>query len=204
MKKQIFKILFVWSFFSLFLAHSPNLCWSQNHNRDRWQKPDKVIDAIGIKEGMVIGEAGAGAGYFTIHLAKQVGEKGIIYANDISQYSLNRLKRRCEREDINNVKTILGEVKDPLFPKNKLDMVIMVYVFHHLDKPVDFLENIKPSLKESAPLVILEQDPDKFDDAKGHFYKKEKILKEVKKSGFKLDRIETFLPRDTIYIYRLN
>jgi len=174
MKKLIFKLLFIGLFFSLFLVNNPNLCWSQDHNRDSWQKPDKVIDAIGIKESMVIGEAGAGAGYFTIHLAKQVGEKGTIYANDISQYSLNRLKRRCEREDINNVKTILGEVEDPLFPKGKLDMVIMVYVFHHLDKPVEFLNSIKPSLKEGAPLVILEQDPDKFDEAKGHFYKKEK------------------------------
>ena len=191
--------------FSLFVIFNLTIpCQSQDHSRDGWQQQGKVMDAIGIKEGMIIVEAGAGRGYFTVHLADRVGNNGKIYANDISQYSLNQLKRRCEQEDINNVEIILGEVENPLFPEEKLDMVIMVYVFHHLDKPVEFLENIKPSLKEGAPLVILEQDPDKFDDAKGHFYKKEKILKEVKKSGFKLDRIETFLPRDTIYIYRLN
>ena len=64
MKKKIFKLIFIGLFFNLFLVNNPNLCWSQDHNRDNWQQPEKVMDAIGIKEGMIIGEAGAGSGYF--------------------------------------------------------------------------------------------------------------------------------------------
>jgi hypothetical protein len=81
-----------------------------------------------------------------------------------------------------------------------MDLVIMVYVLHDLAKPVDLLQNIKPSLKENAPLVIIERDPEKMKSAAGHFYSKQKLLEIVEEAGYEVSRIETFLPRDTIYV----
>lgn len=203
MKDITFRRLFIRTILCIsFIVGFTYSCESQDYDRDSWQRPEKVMDVIGVKPGMVIGEAGAGRGYFTFKLAKRVGDTGKIYANDISRRALNYIQGRCRREGIDNIEIILGEVENPLFPKSQMDMVIMVYVFHHLKRPVEFLKNIKPSLKPGAPLVILEQDPEKSDEAIGHFLKKEVILDKVKESGYELVWIETFLPKDNIYIYR--
>jgi len=178
-------------------------CFGQNSYRDTWQKPEAIMDTIGVKQGMVIGEAGAGEGYFTFWLSKRVGEKGKIYTNDIKESVLHQIKKRCEREGINNITTILGKQNDPFFPEGELDMVVMMLAFHEFKNPVKWLENVKASLNPEAPLVIIERDPEKTGSGWGHFMKKDEILETVKKANFELVRIETFLAKDTIFIFRL-
>jgi ubiquinone/menaquinone biosynthesis C-methylase UbiE len=160
------------------------------------------MDAVGIRAGMTIGEVGAGHGYFTFKLSRRVGTGGMIYANDIDRKALEDIEERAKKEAIDNIITVLGEVERPLFPETALDLAIMVYVLHDLARPVELLENIKPSLKENAPLVIMERDPEKMSGAAGHFYSKQKLLEIVEEAGYEVSRIETFLPRDTIYICR--
>jgi len=169
-------------------------------SRDTWQQPDKVVEVIGIKPGMVIGEPGAGKGYYTFRLARKVGPTGKIYANDILEKDLNTIKKRAKREGFTNIVTIKGEIKDPLFPVNELDMVFMSYVLHDLDRPTAFLKNLRAYLKPDTPLVILEQSPEKTGET-WHFWKKEKILKTLQSAGYRLERMETFLPKDNIYFF---
>lgn len=180
-----------------------NVCAAQS-SRDALMQPEKLMDAIGVKPGMVIGEGGAGEGYFTFKLASRVGNTGKVYANDIVERVLGVIERRCEREDIANITTILGEVEDPLFPKGELDMVIMVMAFHDFEKPVEWLKNVKRCMKPAATLVIVERDPDRSGSGWSHYLTKEDILDTMNKAGlFELDRIETFLSAHNIYIYRL-
>lgn len=169
-------------------------------SRDNWQQPEKVLEVIGIKPGMVIGEPGAGRGYYTFKLARKVGPTGKIYANDILEKKLNTIKNRAKREGFTNIVTIKGEIEDPLFPRDELDMVFMSYVLHDLESPVAFLKNLRAYLKPDTPLVILEQSPEKTGET-WHFWKKEKILKTVKAAGYRLDRIEAYLPKDNIYFF---
>ncbi len=171
-----------------------------SQDRDTWQQPEKVMDVIDVKKGMVIGEPGAGEGYFTFKLAKKVGKSGKIYANDINESKLETINERAKTENINNIKTILGNVSDPLFREIKMDMIIMVYVLHDLEKPVEFLKNLKSNLKPKAKLVILEQEPEKTGDY--HFIEQKSLLKIVKDAGFRLHRTETFLAKDNIYIFK--
>ena len=96
---------------------------------------------------MRVGEAGAGQGYFTFPLARRVGSKGIVFANDISASSLAVIRERVVREGLGNIKIVMGEIEDPLFPEMNLDMVVMVYVFHMLERPIPFLKNIRSYLK---------------------------------------------------------
>jgi len=115
---------------------------------------------------------------------------------------IRTIKKRCQKEGIKNITTILGKVDDPLFPVGELDMVIMVCAFHDFEQPVEWLNNVKPSLKPNATLVIVDRDPDKWGRGWNHFMTKEKVLKTVKQADYELIRIETFLPRDNIYIFR--
>jgi arsenite methyltransferase len=171
--------------------------------RDNYHQPEKVMNVVGVKPGMVIGEVGAGHGYFTFHLSRRVGDSGKIYANDISTRALASIRRKCEAEGISNIETIVGQVEDPLLPENDLDMVFIVNAFHDLAKPVELLNNIVPSLKPGAPVVIIDRDPDKVGGFNRHVLTQEEVLEHIKNSDFDLDRIETFLPQHNIYIIKV-
>jgi SAM-dependent methyltransferase/predicted esterase len=171
-------------------------------SRDRLHQPDRVMDSVGVKPGMRIGEVGAGSGYFTFHLARRVGESGKVYANDISRRALNSLERRREREGIVCIETVLGEEDDPLLPQG-LDMVFIVNAFHDIAHQVTLLNNLAPSLKPGAAVVIIDRDPQKIGSFSDHVLTQEGVLAKIETSVFELDRIETFLPQHNIYIIRV-
>ena len=176
--------------------------WEKSAN-DR-QPPSQVMDSIGAKSGMVIGEIGAGRGRYTVFLAERVGDSGKIYANDIRADSLSYLTERCRRNDISNVETVLGEVDDPLLPDKALDMAFMVWVYHHLEKPVELLKNLKTSLKSGATVVILDPAVDRGGERDSeHPTTREKVSQDAELSGYELIRVETFLTKDNIYILKI-
>jgi ubiquinone/menaquinone biosynthesis C-methylase UbiE len=159
------------------------------------------MDAAGVRAGMRIGEAGAGEGYLTFHLARRVGDRGLVYANEISETDLETIRDRARREGVDNIVTVLGEIEDPLFPEHDLDMVIMVYVLHHLDRPVEFLQSLEGYLKPGAPVVIVEKNHDTDRSHPPQFMTRRQILETIEDSGYELEGTVTSLPRDTIYIY---
>ena len=179
------------------------LSFDRDADREIWQPPEQIMDAVGVRAGMRIGEAGAGEGYLTFHLARRVGDRGIVYANEISEGDLETIRNRAQREGVDNIVTVLGEIDDPLFPEKDLDMVIMVYVLHHLDRPIEFLQNLEGYLKPDAPVVIVEKNTDTKRSHPPQFMTNRQILETIEESGYELERIEDFLPRDTIYIYRV-
>ena len=78
-------------------------------DRDEWQQPDRVMDALGIADGSRVADLGAGGGWFTTRLARRVGPNGIVYAEDIQREMIESIRRRVDREGLRNVRTILGE-----------------------------------------------------------------------------------------------
>jgi len=177
-------------------------CFAQNSTRDKFIQPELIMDTIGVKSGMIIGEVGAGEGYFTFKLSNRVGTSGKIYANDIKKNVLDRIKDKAEEEKIENIQIVIGETEDPLFPVNELDMIVMMLVYHDLEKPVVFFQNLKKYLKPGANVVIIDRDPERWGQGENHFMAKEEILESVEKSGYELVRLEMFLERDNIYIFR--
>jgi SAM-dependent methyltransferase len=146
---------------------------SGSESRDKIEQPVKVMEVTGVKPGMVIGEVGAGHGYFTFWLAKGVGEGGKVYANDIDSSALA-----------------------------SLDMVFIINAFHDLAQPVELLANLRPALKPGATVVIMDRDPARFSDSHGHFFTREKVEGIVGRSVFELVRVETFLRDHNLYILR--
>jgi len=177
--------------------------FGRDADRETWQPPEQIMDAVGVRAGMRIGEAGAGEGYLTFHLARRVGDRGVVYANEISEGDLETIRIRAQREGVDNIVTVLGEIEDPLFPEKDLDMVIMVYVLHHLDRPIEFLQNLEGYLKPDAPVVIIEKNHDTERSHPPQFMTGRQILETIEESGYELEKTETFLPRDTIYVYRV-
>jgi ubiquinone/menaquinone biosynthesis C-methylase UbiE len=170
--------------------------------RDRIEQPEKVMEATGVKPGMVIGEVGAGHGYFTFWLSRGVGETGKVYANDIDRSALNAIERTCADEKVTNIETVLGTVDDPRFPPASLDLVFIVNAFHDLERPVELLANLLPSLKPGAAVVIMDRDPDKISDRSGHFMIRAEVEETIGRSVFEVARVETFLRDHNLYILK--
>lgn len=179
---------------------APAPCFGQR-DREVWQPPEKILDGIGVRAGMRVGEAGAGRGYFTFPLARRVGPEGIVFANDISSSSPDVIRDRAGREGLGNIRIVVGAVEDPLFPEKNLDMVVMVYVLHEVERPIPFLKNLRSYLKPGGLLVIIEGNT----TGPGHvppFMTSRQVIETVNQTGYVLDRTETFLPRDTINIFK--
>jgi glyoxylase-like metal-dependent hydrolase (beta-lactamase superfamily II)/ubiquinone/menaquinone biosynthesis C-methylase UbiE len=179
------------------------------------QPPDKVLDAIGVKKGMVIGEVGAGRGRYTVHLADRVGSTGKVYANDISPAAIEALRARCQRDRLTNIEPILGEEEDPLFPEAGLDMIFMVWVYHMVESPVPLLRSFGPSLKAGAPVVMVEPVPEEIREELQHatsmgasdfhvnVLTAESMEAYANQAGFKLTRtIDDLLEKDIIYLLK--
>jgi ubiquinone/menaquinone biosynthesis C-methylase UbiE len=169
---------------------------------------EKVLDAVGVKPGMIIGEIGAGSGIFTIPLAVRVGEKGRIYANDIYQPALDNLRERCQKDGLKNIEIILSKVDDPLFPKAAVDMVFIVRTYHHLSQPVALLKNTISSLKPNAIIVIVDPDPVKGTTGRiklipSELTPPEKVRREAAEAGFEIADILTFLETHNIFILKV-
>ncbi len=193
--KRIFKYFFL--IFILFYS-----CSAQSSRRDKFLQPELLMDTIGVKTGMAIGEVGAGEGYFTFKLSDRVGPEGRIYANDIKKSVLETVEEKSEEENFENISVVYGEIEDPLFPEKELDMIVMMMVYHDLEKPVIFFRNLKKYLKLGANVVIIDRDPDRWDQGWDHFMTKDEILDSVKQADYTLVRLETFLERDNIFIFR--
>src|SRR5262244_1293475 len=91
--------------------------------RDDWEKPQEVMDVLGIKAGTVVGDVGAGEGYFTFHLAARVGPTGKVYAEDILEDRLEKIRSRAGKESLAQIETIHGETGDPRLPPASSDVV---------------------------------------------------------------------------------
>ena len=190
----------IWPVLLLALVVTSGEAQYRNPSRDSSEQPEKVMEVTGVKPGMVIGEIGAGRGYFTFWLSRGVGEKGKVYANDIDRSALASIERTCAEEKITNIETVLGTVDDPRFPRGSLDRVFMVNAFHDLAKPLELLANLKPALKPGATVVIMDRDPAR--DGDRHFLPREKVEEIIGRSVFELVRVETFLRYHNLYILK--
>jgi predicted methyltransferase len=136
-----------------------NLGLLESPDRDAWQKPEQIMDALGIAEGSKVADIGAGAGWFTIRLARRVGPNGLVYAEDVQRQMLEATRRRVSREGLKNIETVLGTVTDPSLPARALDAILMVDVYPEIDERVTFLRNLALALKPNGRIGVVNYKP---------------------------------------------
>ena len=136
-----------------------NLGLLESPDRDAWQKPEQIMDALGIAEGSKVADIGPGAGWFTIRLARRVGPNGLIYAEDVQRQMLEATRRRVGREGLKNVETRLGTSTDPNLPPQALDAILLVDTYPELDDRVTFLRNLAAALKPSGRIGVVNYKP---------------------------------------------
>ena len=127
-----------------------NLPELEGPDRDVWQRPDQIMDALQIGEGSTVADLGAGGGWFTVRLARRVGPNGRVYAEDVQPEMVEVIYRRVEREGLQKiVKTVLGTQTDPKIPE-LVDAVLINDAYHEMEQPVALLRNLAKSLKPAG------------------------------------------------------
>ena len=175
----------------------------ESPDRDLWQLPGQIMDALGVAEGSVVADIGAGAGWFTIRLARRVGPNGIVYAEDIQPQMLEATGRRVAREGLRNVRTVLGSSEDPRLPAGALDAVLIVDTYHELENPDALLRNIAKSLKPQGRVGVVDYKRDGLGPgpALEDRVDAELIVRDAEGAGLKLLRRETFLPYQFMLVF---
>ncbi|KMS57008.1 MULTISPECIES: class I SAM-dependent methyltransferase [Sphingobium] len=132
--------------------------WSSEEARDRVNEAEDIMDRAGIRSGMTVADIGAGEGYYTVRLARRVGAKGRVLAEDIMPEVIEALSRRITREKWDNVSLKLGAPEDPKLPENSFDRIMMVHMYHEIAEPYAFLWHLSPALKKDGELIVVDAD----------------------------------------------
>ena len=133
-----------------------NLGLLEGPDRAVWQKPDQIMDALGIADGSKVADIGAGAGWFTMRLARRVGPNGVVYSTDVQREMLDVIRRRVAREGLHNVRLLQGEDSSlGLPPAGALDAVLVVDMYPEVKDRVTFLRNLATALKADGRIGIV-------------------------------------------------
>lgn len=179
----------------------------ESPDRDIWQKPDQIMDALGIADASRVADIGAGGGYFTVRLSRRVGPHGVVWAEDVQPAMLEAIRRRVAKDvskDINNVRTQQGTSTDPMLPADSVDAAIILETYQEIQygNPVLFLQNLRKALRPGGRVGIIDYlkggggpGPD------GGRPDPEAIIAVAERAGLRLLKRETFLPFQFFLIF---
>ncbi len=175
----------------------------ENPERDEWQKPEFVIQSMGIQPDAIIVDIGSATGYFPVRFAKVV-PYGKVIGVDVEKDMVDYLNNRAQKEGLHNLVSILGKYHDPKIPE-QADFVFICNTYHHIDDRVVYFKNIKSKYKPGGKLVIV--DFRKGDLPVGppdeHKLSPENVIKELEKAGYVITNHQKDLPYQYILTFGL-
>jgi SAM-dependent methyltransferase len=141
---------------------------------------NRVMDILGLTPGKNVADIGAGSGWFTVRAARRTGDTGHVYAVDINPEAIRYIDDRMQKEQLHNIKTILGREDNPLLPTDQIDAVLLLKTYHEVAKPVTLLQNLRPALRPGAKVGII----DRNGSAENHGVNRDIVLKEFAEAGY--------------------
>ena len=175
----------------------------EDPQRDAYQKPHEVLNALKIKPGEVIADIGAGSGYFTFRLAHFVGDKGRVYAVDVSPEMIRHINRRIRDVKATNVVSILADPDDPLLLDRSINRFFICDVWHHIANPTKYLSLMKRMLKPGGEIIMIDFEKKDLPVGPPAQMKiaREDLLKQIQDNGFKLVREHRFLQYQYFFVF---
>src|SRR5437764_2971842 len=132
--------------------------FSTEDARDRLGEAEQVMALAGIRPGMSVADVGAGEGYYTVRLARVVGPRGRVMAEDIVPEVRDQLSDRVQRERLDNVAVKLGAPDDPMLPPSSFDRLFLVHMYHEVQSPYAFLWHLREGVKPGGLVVVVESN----------------------------------------------
>ena len=166
-----------------------------NPRRARWQKPAVLVRALGLRRGQVVAEIGAGPGYFTPRLARAVGPTGHVFAVDPEAAVLDVLRRRLARAGVCNVTPVLSRDDDPLLPRGRCQLAVLINVYHHMHGAGAFLRRLVAALPRGARVVNVDWNEDsEFGPPPRRRVPRTRFLRAARRAGLRFVAERRLLP----------
>jgi predicted RNA methylase len=151
-------------------------------DRDKKLQIDRVMDLLGITTGKNVADIGAGSGWFTVLAARRIGPTGAVLAEDINPLAIEYIGKRISKENLANVRTVLGTPDDPRLPSGSADAVLMLKVYHEIAHPVPTMKVLQRALRPGARVGIIDRNGNGAD----HGVKEAIVVREMGEAGYKL------------------
>jgi SAM-dependent methyltransferase len=161
-------------------------------DRDKKLQIDRVMDLLGITTGKNVADIGAGSGWFTVRAARRVGPSGTVLAEDINPLAIESIGKRTQKENLSNVRTVLGSPDDSGLPPGSVDAVLMLKVYHEIAHPVPAMEKLQHALRPGAKVGIIDRNGNGAD----HGVKQAIVVKEMGEAGYRLTGSYNFTKTD--------
>ena len=162
--------------------YSGDLSIFEYPDRDKKLQIDRVMDLLGITTGKNVADIGAGSGWFTVRAARRVGPTGAVIAEDINPRAIEYIGKRAVKENLPNVRTVMGTPDDPMLPTGSVDAVLMLKVYHEIAHPVPTMKTLRPALRAGAKVGII----DRNGNGANHGLNHDVVVKEMGEAGYKL------------------
>jgi SAM-dependent methyltransferase len=179
--------------------------WLERPERVAEEMPDAMVAIMGLEDGDVVADIGAGSGFFTRRMARLVAPTGTVYAVDIQPEMLEILQGYVEEEGITGVVPVLSEFDDPKLPEGEIDWILLVDVYHEFGNHEAMLTKMREALKSDGRVALLEYrvEDGTGDHIKGdHRMSVRQVLSEWGPAGFELVELHEFLPSQHLFIFR--
>jgi ubiquinone/menaquinone biosynthesis C-methylase UbiE len=186
------------------LADPQQAWWFYRPERVESEKPEELLDLLGIKEGDTVADIGAGPGFFSLRAAQRVGSPGKVFAVDVQQEMIDGLKRMARQSGLENIVPILGDLDNPKLPENSVDAVLVVITYHEFSDPADMMRHIYKAMKRDAQLLIVEykaEDPNSRVEP-AHKMSEADILREISAFGFRREKVIDIIPAQHVFIFK--
>jgi SAM-dependent methyltransferase len=169
--------------------------------RDAWQKPHQVIQALALAPDARVADLGAGTGYFSARLANML-PNGRVYAVDIEPDMVRFLADRAKREGLKNLTAVRGAADDARLPE-KADLILLVDVYHHIEGREAYFRKLRDALRPGGRLAIIDFT---LDSPRGPpvaaRVAPDQVKAELKAAGFALGAEHRFLPDQYFLVFR--
>ena len=168
--------------------------------RDVWQKPHEVIQALALKSDAVVADIGAGTGYFALRFAHMV-PKGRVYGVDTERNMVKHLTDRAQRAGLKNVRAVHAAPDDPRLPE-KADLIIFVDVYHHVEDRTRYFSKLRQSLRPGGRVAIIDFRLDSpVGPPASARIEPERVKSEIERAGYVLSQSHEFLPNQYFLIF---
>jgi len=170
--------------------------------RDEWQKPISLVGFLGVEPGQTVADLGAGTGYFTRPLSIQVGPAGRVYAVDVEKKMLDHLMQRTDIVT-DRVIPVVASKNDPKLPEGKIDLVVAVDTWHHIEKREAYLKKLQRCLSPEGRVAIVDfREGDlPVGPPPEHKLAREEVVREFEDAGWRFVAESVMLPYQYVLVF---
>ncbi len=174
--------------------YSGDLSIFETPDRDKKLDINRVMDLLKITPGKTVADIGAGSGWFTVRAARRVGANGTVVAEDINPHAIQYIDDRAKKEQLANVRTLLGTPDDPKLAPASNDAVLLLKVYHEIAHPVPFMRDVRASLRPGARVGVIDRNGN--GSGTDHGLPQPTLEREMTEAGFRKVAMYDFTKND--------